>query len=113
MENFIVQFLGTANAIDVLVPLSWALLAVVASLALGVKRRNKGSISTPKDFSWSFFFKDNILRGLGTLLLLFIGVVFYQDIYGEPISSFKALALGLCSDQLVAYLKNINKTARA
>lgn len=113
MKEFILQFLGTENILHVLVPFAWALLAASASMIYGVQKRNKGSISTPQNFSWSFFIKDNILRAAGTSLLLLMGVVFYKDFYGEPITSLKALFLGLSSDQLFAFLKNINKKARA
>ncbi len=113
MTEFIFKFLGTEDISQVLVPLLWAILAFIASLYIGVLRRNKGSDNTPYHFNWGFFIKDNVLRFMGTSLLLFMGIVFYQDIYGEPISSFKALALGFCSDQLVAYAKNIQKSARS
>lgn len=112
MEQFILKFLGTNDSIGTMVSLSWAVLGFIASLSIGVSRRNKGNISTPRDFSWSFFLKDNILRFLGTILILFIGVVFHQELKGEPINSFKALVLGLGVDQVVAILKNINKKAR-
>lgn len=112
MEQFISQFLGTNDSIGILVSFSWAFLGFIASLSIGVSRRNKGSISTPRGFSWSFFVKDNILRFLGTILILFIGIVFHQELKGEPINTFKALVLGLGVDQIVAILKNINKKAR-
>lgn len=113
MEQFLSQFLGTNDFIAFFVSFSWAVLGFIGSLAFGVIRRNKASISTPEEFSWSFFFKDNILRFLAVILFLFIGVVFYQETKGEAITSYKALAFGLGIDQFVASLKNINKKSRS
>jgi len=112
MKEFIQQFLGTTEVIPLGVSFLWAIVGLIISLGIGVNRRNKGSYATPLAFSWQFFLKDNALRMLTSVLILFAGIIFYQDMNGESINSFKALTFGLCFDQIIAVFKNFSTKAR-
>lgn len=112
MKDFTIQFLGTTDVTAFIVSILFALIGLVISLGIGIKNRDKGSRATPRAFSWIFFLKDNALRFITTILILFTAVRFHQELVGQAIDSWKALLLGLCFDQAVVTLKNFTTKAR-
>lgn len=50
----------------------WIIFAICISLLILVLNRSKDSSSTPKPFSWKFFFLDNVVR---TILTFMFGVI--------------------------------------
>ena len=75
-----------------------------------LKNREKTGRTVPKKFKWKFLIKDNILRWLGVLLLIFVNIRFFEDIYGSPLTPFLALGLGYSIDSIVG---NGKRTAEA
>lgn len=113
MENFLTQFLGTSDTMLFTVAFIYALLGLFISLGVSVKNRNKGSIATPRQFDLRFFLMDNAERIGKNAMILFAMCRFYTEMYGDPISSWKAFLLGLAFDRAYAVLKTLTKKARA
>ena len=72
----------------------------------------KTSYRTPKKFSWSFWFRDNLgvklLSFFGNTIVMFVFFRFTDELVGEALSMFIAFVIGLCVDYFADMLKNIS-----
>lgn len=113
MENFLSQFLGTSDITLFVIAFIYALMGLFISLGVSVKNRNKASVATPRKFDLRFFLMDNAERIGKNAAILFAMCRFYTEMYGDPLSSWKAFLLGLAFDRAYAVLKTLSKKARA
>jgi hypothetical protein len=84
----------------------FAFVGVVLSLLLQTTKRDINADSTPFDFSWKFLLSDNVKRIATTLLLIYIAIRFYPDLFGKPINEYLALGVGLALDKIAEVIKN-------
>lgn len=69
-----------------------------------VKHSLNTNQDTPKKFSWKFMFLDNMIRFITILILIAVGVLFYEDIYGVSLNVKLAFMQGLSIDALIGVL---------
>lgn len=98
--------LGTTDYWGFLVLVVFALLGAVVNLLYGAADRHIPNPGTPYHFSLSFLTQDNIKRLVLALILIFISIRFYPDVFGSPISPLLAIGVGLGWDKLAEIIKN-------
>lgn len=77
------------------------MIGAIIHFAWKLKNRDHSGRVVPKKFKWKFLLKDNLLRWLGVILLIFVNVRFFEQIYGSPLTPFLALGLGYSIDSIV------------
>ena len=77
------------------------MIGAIIHFAWKLKNRDHSGKIVPKRFKWKFLIKDNVLRWLGVVLLIFVNIRFFEQIYGSPLTPFLALGLGYSIDSLV------------
>lgn len=83
-----------------------ALIGVSISLLLHAQTRDKYSPATPVKFSIGFLIVDNWKRVVLSLLLIYVFIRFFPEIFGINLSLFWCLAIGLSLDKLAQWLKD-------
>ncbi len=55
----------------------------------------------PKKFSFVYLVKDNILRGIGVLMVIGAATIWFESFYGVPINAKLAFTAGLSIDAVI------------
>lgn len=100
MKEFNQILLGTANAAQFF---AWMFFAVITALALilfRVRKRDPASPRTPENFSWKFYWEDNIKQNIGTIILIFLSIRMAQYKIAVQWMVPLSVVIGLISDQL-------------
>ncbi|MES2004349.1 MAG: hypothetical protein V4450_07495 [Bacteroidota bacterium] len=84
----------------------FALIGVALSLLLQTTKRDINASGTPFHFSWSFFLADNIKRIAAGLILIYIAIRFYPELFGKPINEYLAFVVGVGLDKVAELIKN-------
>jgi len=108
MKEFFEILLGDANASEFAAMMFFSLLAAVAMWLVMARTRNKESTRTPENWSWKFYWAENLKRQIGTVFLMFITLRLsqYSDWFKEngqldmQKMVFVAIVVGLIADQL-------------
>lgn len=100
------KLIGSVDPQTFIASFLFALIGVALSLLLHTTKRDVRSDNTPFAFSWSFLLKDNIRRIIAGLLLIYVAIRFYPDLFGEPMTDWTALGIGLAIDKVAELLKN-------
>lgn len=72
---------------------------------LGTKLRDPGTLNSPNEFNWQYFWKDNRKRQIASGLLVLASIRFYPDIFNKPITPFLAFGLGFGWDGIMLIVK--------
>lgn len=106
---FRAEFWGTLNPELLAAAFVMALIGIALSLLLFTTKRDPMSDRTPIEFSWKFFWNDNLKRVLKsialTILVLFVTIRFSQEIMGQKLTMFYAFSLGLGLDKVIETIK--------
>lgn len=100
------NFLGTTDGWLFVTLFFYALAGMSVMLLYTAANRNPGTPTTPYKFNLGFLLLDNWKRIVLNLLLIFITVRFYPDIFGKPITPFLALIAGLAYDKIFQLIKD-------
>lgn len=84
-------------------------MGAIVHIWLDVADRDKSSDRTPYVWSWRFFTLDNIKRWVATILLIFICLRFFEEMFGVPLSPFMAILWGFSIDRVSSFGKNHTK----
>lgn len=76
-------------------------------------KRDRGSVTTPKRFSWKFWIRDNWRRYLTTILFTYVFFRFYENFTGHGLSNFEAIMVGLIGDGVAKTVKDRSKVLQA
>lgn len=106
MNEFTSTLLGGQTAGAFFALFFYALLGALVSSLLQTTGRDVNSSATPKHFSWTFFLADNWKRYLTGLLLIYICLRFGPELFDVEITTFWALAIGLCNDKIAQIVKD-------
>ena len=89
----------------------FALLGVLLNALLKTASRDPMASRTPVEFSWKFFWNDNVKRfinsGLTTLVVIFLSLRFFKELTGveDSISMVYCFGVGFAIDKAVMALK--------
>jgi len=89
-----------------------ASLGAILHLTKEVSDRSKESKRTPVEFSWRFFRVDNVKRLIGTVLLIYVSIVFYKELTGTELSAWSAFITGFGMDGASVFLKKNGNTIK-
>lgn len=109
LKAFAEMFLGTPNYVAVSVSFVYCLLGAFLSLLLDSNKRDVCSTRTPTHFSYLFLFKDNINRISATFILIIVFMRFSKELMGVELTTYWAFFIGLVSDKLSEYLRNVKR----
>lgn len=98
---------GTTNLAFLLAGFILAIMGVALNILMETSKRDKSSPRTPEKFSYKFLLIDNAKRLLVTLIMIFISIRFFFEIYGINLNLFHCFVIGFCSDLLSGHFKRI------
>jgi len=90
---------------------AFALLGVLLNALLKASSRDPNDSRTPMQFSWRFFWSDNVKRfinsGLTTLITIFLSLRFFKELTGleDSISMIYCFGVGFGIDKAIMKLK--------
>lgn len=93
---------------DIVDFLSYAFFACVGiafTLLAGTLLRDKASVDSPSDFSYSYLIWDNAKRILLSIIAVAVSIRFAPELFGFDMSFFKAFAIGASFDGLALIIK--------
>jgi hypothetical protein len=106
IASYLIGDLGVAKFVAAFI---FAIVGVVLSLLWSTTVRNPASPRSPEHFSWNFFWNDNTIRILksiiSTVLTVFISIRFMNDLIGIEFSMASCVLVGLFQDQVVLLIK--------
>lgn len=93
-------------------------VAIMASgalvfFALDVNNAVRRDQNTPRKFSLSFLIRDNLVRGIGVVVLIMGVTLFYQDFFGTEINARLAFTTGLGIDAVIGTMLKQGKNMGA
>jgi len=90
---------------------AFALLGVLLNALLKASSRDPNDSRTPMQFSWGFFWSDNVRRfinsGLTTVIVIFLSLRFFKELTGvqDSVSMIYCFGVGFAIDKAVMALK--------
>lgn len=90
----------------------FALLGVLLNALLKTAKRDPLTDKSPVQFSWSFFWNDNVKRflksALITLIVIFVSIRFFKELTGagNELSMLYAFGVGFGIDRAIIALKS-------
>jgi len=108
IQEYLNLIFGDASPAFIAAGFTFAIMGVILSLRLQIVNRDRESDRTPKHFSWSFFWLDNIKRLVTTLILIFVALRFTEEWMGAKTTMWLAFLIGLSVDKFAQFLKNQN-----
>jgi hypothetical protein len=109
--DFWAAFLNGMSLGTLFAGFAFALLGVLLNALLKTTKRSPLSERTPIDFSWQFFWNDNVKRffksGLTTIIVIFLSLRFFKELTGggDAISMLYCFGVGFGLDMAIAALK--------
>lgn len=91
---------------------AFALLGVLLNALLKTAKRNPLTDSSPVQFSWSYFWNDNLKRflksALTTIIVIFISIRFFKELTGagNELSMLYAFGVGFGIDLAIIKIKS-------
>jgi len=101
---------GGVSPVTYLVGLFFAFIGIFINTAIATKKAIKAGGTSPPKFSWSYWWKNNmerIMRWLGVLAIIFVGMRFSNEILNQNLTMFLAFLLGFCLDYFIEILKGL------
>lgn len=109
MKEFKQILLGSMNGAEFAASLFFALATAFAIVLVRVKKRDPLSERTPYQFSWSFYWRDNIKQNVGTLLLIFLTIRISQKWVKHEWLVYGAIIIGLIADKLAMLILKLQE----
>ena len=106
------DFLGSLSIVNYIVAFAFVLIALIAKWTYKTLDSVKNSPKTPMQFSWGYWWKDNIYPKLvsfvSNVISVFIILRFSNDVIGQNFSYFFAVLVGFGLDFYVDKLKKMD-----
>jgi len=101
-------FLGSMTLAYLLASMIFLLIGALLNIGMDVFNRDEKSTYTPVAFSWSFFFRDNMVRFMFNILAAYSIVRFFSDIFpGLKFGLSWAWMIGLVFDWLWVAMREL------
>lgn len=112
-QDILKDLLGNLTLVNYVVAFIFVLLTLIVKWVWKTIDSVKNDIKTPNQFSWGYWFKDNIipkfLSFTGNMIAVFIVLRFSNEIIGQTFSYFLAILIGFGLDYYVDKLKKMQK----
>lgn len=103
------EFWGALNPELLAAAFVMSLIGIALSALLFTTKRDPLSERTPTEFSWHFFWNDNVKRIIKSILtatlVLFITIRFSQELMGQKLTMFYAFGVGFGLDKIIEKLR--------
>lgn len=100
---------GTTNIGLVIAGFFWGAFGIILSLVIEINKRNVKSKRSPEHFSWAFFWRDNAVRIIVSLMCLIAALRFGTALGFPEYTTAGAFLIGLGSDKLVEQFKKLSQ----
>ncbi len=104
--DVIQQIIGSTDYSTFFAAIFFGFIGAFTMMLVEATTRDLKTNRSPENFSWGFFFKDNVARFFTNLLLVIIVIRFAPNLINEQISTFWGFVIGLGSDKLAVLIKN-------
>lgn len=84
----------------------FVLVGITISLLVDSMGRDTKSTKTPSKFSWKFLLLDNLKRIFLVVLVIFVSIRFYTELYEGTVNEWAGLLLGLSLDFTISVLRD-------
>lgn len=104
---------GIMGGYDLLTFLTCIFFAVIGHLLVttfDVATRDVHKPGTPTGFSWQVYIFDNWRRGIRNIVLIYVSVRFFPDIFNRPLSDWGALLSGATIDGTFMLIKKMRRS---
>ena len=112
MNKFLNLILGTTDVPTYLAGLLFALIGLALYFYGNVKKRDVSSEATPYNFSVKFFFRDNLLDVVFSVLAIFLALRFSVEYAGAEVTMFYSLGIGWTLPTVIAKMQEYQSGAR-
>lgn len=110
-KSFMEYLFGGLTLVEYEVAFSFAFMGMFLRWFWNYRTKGKTNSKTPKKFSWSYWFRDNLLSKLMSIvsscIVIFISLRFSSDLFGIAFTWFYSFTVGLCLDFFISKLKAI------
>lgn len=94
------HFLNGQTKASFIAIMLWGLIGFVFSVILDLIR-HRDKIKKKGGFSLAYWITDNWLRAVASIMAIFIGSIFSEDLFDTPVSNKGALIAGLVTDKTI------------
>lgn len=104
---------GLFGGYDVITFLTCMFFAIIGHLLVttfDVATRDVHKAGTPTQFSWQVYITDNWKRGVRNVLLIYVCVRFFPELYTKPLSDWGAFLAGLSIDAIFLAIKKARRS---
>lgn len=105
MKDFLLSLLGMPWT-QFLSVFFFVLVGITISLLVDSMGRDTKSTKTPSKFSWKFLLLDNLKRIFLVVLVIFVSIRFYTELYEGTVNEWAGLLLGLSLDFTISVLRD-------
>lgn len=104
-STFFKYLLGTTEPALFAACVVFACLGIFLVLLWGTRLRDKSSIDSPTQFSWSYLWSDNAKRIYASALCTLLTLRFVTELTGWALEPFKAFVIGTMWDGIALFIK--------
>jgi hypothetical protein len=113
METFLKTLLGEMQLPVFLAYFTIAFLSALLALIIRANKKKDTTVNTPIEFSFKFFFHDNIQKLFVNILTIAFAIRFSNEIMGSEITGWISFLIGLGLNQLILWIENYQSKARS
>ncbi len=100
------EILGCQTLGEFFLAVFYLIVGLTVSTLISTTKRDQSSTATPEKFSFTFLIADNWKRYVLNILLIYVTVRFYPDIFdGNKLTPWLAIGLGLAWDRVINLVK--------
>lgn len=112
-SDFLEQFLGGLSIGVLIAGFAFAFLGIWLRTLTGAAKRDVLKPTTPDDWSWRYFWNDNVKRFFNSLftaiIVIFFSIRFVENLTGSGITMIYCVGIGLSIDKAIEAIKNYYK----
>lgn len=108
-ETLRTELLGNLSVVSFQVYLIYAYFGVILNVISDIIRRKPDSSSSPKKFTFQYWWEDNWRRLLISIVLVPIAVLVAEEFMDSPLTKLEALGIGLAAEHLLELIKRKTK----
>lgn len=105
MKEFFRHLLGPTDPAFFAACVFFAGVGVFLVLLIGTRLRDKGSATSPEQFSWAYLWSDNARRIYASAICVLLSLRFAPELFDWELTLFKALCIGLAWDGILLFVK--------
>lgn len=106
-QDILAHILGPGDPAFFIAGIIFAIGGIFLSMLIDSAKRDYSNPSTPDYFSWKFMLKDNLIRLIRNVLVIFVTIRFSREIIGAEITMYLSFLIGLGLDKVIKFIINL------